>query len=515
MTYEIKHKLKKSFIHIPLFLLIGFFLSPTLTFASDGETSADERKPEDKEITSFVQMEFIVQDGVNWNDIEVVTNDGIVTLSGVADNILEKERSIHIAKSIKGVRAVVNKIQVRDANVPDLQLERNIENALLTDPATDSYEVNVSASNGKVILTGKVDSWQEKQLSETVAKGVAGVQEVENNIYFEFTKNRTDHEIKSDIEQTLNWDIRVDDGLITVEVKNGKVTLTGTVGSAAEQSQAVVDSWVAGVQEVNDTNLIISKWARDEVMRDDKYVAKTDAAIKKAVKDAFLYDPRVVSFNPEVEVSNGKVTLTGVVDNLKARRAAEIDARNVVGVWKVDNLLKVSGMKGYETDLSILRNVENSLALNPYLDEYDLNVIVKNGVVTLDGNVDNYLEKFEAEDVTSAIYGVRDVKNKLNVEMDALPYAYDYNNWFYYPYGRNPRYSYSPTQTDWEIENNIQSQLWWSPFVNLSDISIDVDNGIANLEGTVDTWNEYYMAEKNAFEGGALGVNNDLEVSSK
>jgi osmotically-inducible protein OsmY len=515
MTHEVKHKLKKSFIHIPLLLLLGFFVAPALSIANDRENTLDERKPEDKEITSFVQMEFIVQDGVNWNDIDVLTNDGIVTLSGIADNILEKERSIHIAKSIKGVRAVVNNIQVRDAKISDQELEKNIDKALLTDPATDSYEVNVSATNGKVTLTGKVDSWQEKQLSEKVAKGIVGVKEVENNIYFEYVKNRTDHEIKSDIVQTLNWDIRVDDGLISVDVNNGIVTLTGTVGSVAEQSQAVVDSWVVGVKEVNDGGLIISKWARDDVMRDDKYVTKSDDAIKQAVRDAFLYDPRVVSFNPEVEVSNGIVTLTGVVDNLKAKRAAEIDARNVVGVWKVNNLLKISGLKNYETDLTIMRNVKNTLALNPYLDEYDLNVIVKNGVVTLDGNVDNYLEKFEAEDVASAIYGVRDVKNKLHVELDALPYAYDYNNWFYHPYGRNPRYSYSPTQTDWEIENNIQSQLWWSPFVNLSDVSIEVDNGIAILEGTVDTWNEYYMAEKNAYEGGALGVDNDLEVSGK
>jgi hypothetical protein len=74
-----------------------------------------------------------------------------------------------------------------------------------------------------------------------------------------------------------------------------------------------------------------------------------------------LYDPRVISFNPEVNVTNGKVVLTGVVSNLKAKRAAEIDARNVVGVWKVENLLKVKGKQDLATDLSIINRVNQTL----------------------------------------------------------------------------------------------------------------------------------------------------------
>jgi hypothetical protein len=40
------------------------------------------------------------------------------------------------------------------------------------------------------------------------------------------------------------------------------------------------------------------------------------------------------------------VTLTGTVDNLKAKRAAEQDAKNTVGVWRVTDLLKVIGRVG-------------------------------------------------------------------------------------------------------------------------------------------------------------------------
>jgi osmotically-inducible protein OsmY len=495
----------------------ALFLFSVLSFAygADGNKTEDREKPNDENITSFVQMELIVQDGVNWNNVDVSTIDGVVTLTGQVDNLLAKDRSVKIAKAIKGVRAVVDQIEVKKTDDTDFDLKTKVERALLLDPATDSYEVDIEAEDGKITLTGKVDSWQEKQLAELVAKGVRGVTDVENEIFFDYDTNRRDMEIRQDIIHTMEYDIRVDEEFVNVEVQDGEVTLSGTVGSMSEQSQAIIDSWVAGVKDVNSEDLLISDWADDEELRDKKYVQKSDEQIKEAIEDAFLYDPRVYSFNPSVSVSGGIVTLSGTVDNLKAKRAAEVDAKNVVGVWKVNNLLKVRSDENFVSDLSINRNVHDALALNPYVDGYDIGVLVDDGKVTLTGYVENYLEKYEAEDAAATIYGVEEVKNKLNVEVDAVPYAYDYNDQFYYPYSRDPRFNYSTTKTDWEIEQDVENQIWWSPFVNLSDVAVEIDNGIAILEGTVDSWNEYYHAEKNAFEGGALGVDNDLEIEEE
>ncbi len=517
MKHLKKYKHKKFYIKIPMLILLvllslTLFANNSHSIIKQNDELSDESKPGDQSITQFIQTELIVQDGVNWNDVDVETQEGIVTLSGEVDNILEKDRSINIAKSIKGVRAVVDKLKIRKTDISDQQLKNDVESALLIDPATDSYELEIEVQDGEVTLSGKVDSWQEKQLAAKVAKGVKGVQALQNEIYFAFDKSRKDIEIKNDIIQTLHWDIRIDDEFVDVNVNEGVVSLSGNVGSASEHSQAIVNSWVAGVRNVDASHLRIVEWSEDEHLRDDKFTQKSDEAIQKAVEDAFLYDPRVISFNPDVSVSNGKVTLTGVVSNLKAKRAAEVDARNVIGVWKVENLLKVRGKRDLMTDLKIMKRVNQTLTLNPYLDSYDVEVLVNNGIVTLDGNVENFHEKYKAEDLASTIYGVKEIKNKINVEFDAMPYAYDYNDWFYQPYGRDFINSYSPVKSDWEIKNNIESQLWWSPFVNMSDVSIEVDNGIAVLEGEVDNWNEYYLAEKNAFEGGALGVDNDLNV---
>jgi osmotically-inducible protein OsmY len=478
--------------------------------ATDIEKNAEDLT--DEEITEAVELELTIQDGVQSYAMDVNTVDGIVTITGETDNILEKERATKIAKMVVGVRGVINRANVKDSGMEDTQIRENVERALLKDPATDSYEITVRVDDGHVELAGVVDSWREKQLSETVAKGVKGVRSLENNITFDYVSERTDYEIKNDIVAALKWDVLVDDALIDVTVNNGKVVLSGTVGSAAEHSEAEVDAWVTGVESVDASQLNIERWARDDDLRKNKYVQKSDQEIKKAVEDAFLYDPRVLSFNPNVRVENGKVTLSGKVDNLKAYRAAEAVAKNVVGVWKVDNRLKIRFEEIYEDD-QIEMDVVDSYIWDPYVENYEIDVEVDNGVATISGEVDNYFEKYHAEDLTSATNGVYAVVNKIEVEGDAAPYVYDYNYYHYRPI--YPTFDETPSvaRRDLEIKDDIENQIWWSPYVNLSDVNVSVDQGTATLTGTVDTWNEYDYAEKNAYEGGAVAVDNNLVVN--
>jgi osmotically-inducible protein OsmY len=139
---------------------------------------------------------------------------------------------------------------------------------LFNDPVTESYEVSVEADeDGKVQLTGMVDSWQEKNLTESVVKGVRGVTAIENAIEIEFASRRLDTEIRPEIERRLQWDVLVDHGLIDVAVDAGVVTLSGIVGSAAEKRRARNDAWVGGVKSVDVSGLTIERWARDEDLR--------------------------------------------------------------------------------------------------------------------------------------------------------------------------------------------------------------------------------------------------------
>ena len=76
-------------------------------------------------------------------------------------------------------------------------------------------------------------------------------------------------------------------------------------------------------------------------------------------------------------------------------------------------------------------------------------------------------------------------------------------------------YDYTPSHTlraDAEIKQDIEDQIFWSPFVDSDTVEVSVDDGEAQLTGTVDSWSERAAATENAFEGGAMWVDNDLIV---
>jgi osmotically-inducible protein OsmY len=363
-----------------------------------------------------------------------------------------------------------------------------------------------------VELAGSVSSWQQRKLAEKVAASVAGVKGVENDILVRYEEKRQDAQIKDEIQKALRWDALVDHALIDVEVEGGKVELKGKVGSAAEKMRAKADAWVAGVSSVTIKNLQVVDWARNERLRKSKYVVKSDSAIRDAVKDALIYDPRVFSFKITPSVEDGTVTLSGTVDNIKAKRAAEQVARNTVGVFQVRNLIRIKTTKPSEAE--IRANLESALAKDPYLEDDEIEPKVSNTTVELEGNVDTYYEKGRADDIAAKAYGVTSIENNLTVRNGKKPLSYDPYLADYYIYDTG-WYDYQPFYTfepDSEIRAEVQDELWWSPFVDAQDVEVEVDDGIVTLSGTVDTIGEWRVATQEAYEGGATWVRNQLRV---
>lgn len=467
----------------------------------------------DQAISDQIYDELAFAPGVVSTKVDVSTSNGIVTLTGTVNNILAKERAARIAETVKGVRAVVNRVEVSpSATRADAQIRMDIESALLEDPATEFYEITTTVDNGEVTLTGTVDSYQERELAKTVAKGVRGVTAIKDEIDVDYTTDRLDSEIKNEIKQTLRWNAYVDNYLINVSVNDGKVALSGTVGSASEKRLAKADAWVAGVTSVDTSKLSVEGWARDDKLRGDKYVIKSEDELREAVKDALLHDPRVMSFNVDVDVVGRMVTLRGEVDNLKAKRAAEQDAKNTVGVSYVDNRLKV-WLDMWPDDSKVAGDIRNALRRDPHVERFEVTVTVIDGTAHLYGTVDSYFEKNRADDVASRVTGVLDVENHLLVDYDAAyiydPYVDDYiSDDELIDYERR-----APLKTDSQIKSSIESELAWSPFVDSDAVTVTVDDGVATLTGTVDTWGESRSATENAYEGGATLVDNDLVVN--
>lgn len=493
--------------------LTGMFLALALLITGAVPAAAREDIG-DEDIGVAVANELLEDEIVQGYLVDVSVEEGIVTLSGTVDNLATKRRATLIAETVRGVRSVINDLTVSPTGLEDDEIQQRVQATLITDPAADAYDIETTVSDNTVRLEGEVTSWHEKRLAAKIAASVAGVQAVENDIEVAYETTRGDREIKEDIMGTLRWDALVDDGMVRIQVDDGFVTLKGTVGSAAEKRRAIHDAWVAGVHDVDAGELKVERWARDQDMRKDKYVPKSDEEVAQAITEALVRHPRTSDFDIRVTVDEGIVTLQGTVDNLKAKRAAAMTARHTVGVWRVKNYLKVR--PGTPSDEQLEEQVAERLAWNPRVQEYDINVKVKNGVVTLDGTVNSYHEKAEADDVAARVYGVVEVENKLNVNDDISGYAEDpyideswemYNyEWYYVPHRG------ATNKSDWEIKEDVHDEFFWSPFVDGSDITVKVDDGIVTLEGTVENMGERMRAAENALEAGASAVDNDLKV---
>lgn len=379
-------------------------------------------------------LDVLYQDQViaaQWIDVD--TQEGIVTLSGKVSSLLMKERATRIAETISGVRSVINTIMVVPPLLSsDRAIESDVKAALLSDPATDLYEVNVHVKDTVVTLSGTVDSWQEKELCGTVAKGVAGVTRINNDLSYKINVERSDAEIAHEIKRALHWDIVVDDALIDVKVIDAAVVLSGTVGSAAEKNRLVKISHMANVKSVDATGVKITFKASDKILRKDKYIGLADVEIRKAVQDAMFYDPRISSFTILAEVDNGVVTLRGTVDNLQAKIAASRTARNTVGVVQVVNRLRVRPLMIYY-DADIKTNILENFQRDPFIQIKEITIAVRNGIVELAGSVNSSFEKSHAEELAMRVNGVVGVNNHLVINAippEPLPYDPFLDDWY-------------------------------------------------------------------------------------
>ena len=459
----------------------------------------------DEQITQAAENELEIDNRVPSHLIDVSARNGIVTLSGSTDHLLAKKRAEDIVLLVKGVKGVINQIDVKAPERTTQELKNDVQKALLNNPATQSYQLEVNAENSTVFLDGTVDSYQEKVLAKRVAMGVKGVKDVIEEIAINFGAERSDIEISAEIKQALRWDTRIDDGLIEVTVNDQKVTLDGTVGSATEKRQAEIDAWVAGVESVDVTSLDIDYWASNDDLRDSKYIDIADEDIKAAITKAYDYDPRITASNPEVIVNDGKVTLRGEVESLQSKRAAEEDARNIVGVWKVKNLLRVRPGE-LEEDNVLKERVIEMIKMDPYLDRHELDVRVFNGKATIKGTVGNFFEKRHAENVVSDVTGIIEVQNNLDVKEERI---------------LNTQRSVDPPpvtlkqqphKPDWQINEDVKEEFFWSALIDENDVSIQVLDGHVEITGEVATQAERKAITENAYEGGARSVDNDVEV---
>jgi len=144
-------------------------------------------------------------------------------------------------------------------------------------------------------------------------------------------------------------------------------------------------------------------------------------------------------------------------------------------------------------DTDVRRNVETELKWEPSVSHADaIGVGVKDGVTTLSGYVDSYLEKWAAERAAERVSGVTAVVNRLEVQ---LPDGF--------------------ARTDEEIAAAAANALRWNLSVPTGRVKIEVSDGWLTLNGDVD-WQYQRDAAESAVQylAGVKGVTNVIVIKS-
>lgn len=465
-------------------------LTVFLTTVFLAQAAAAASPIDDGKIRGVIQRYLAAETAVSAENVEIHVNDGVVMLSGSTDNLLQKNQIARIAESVRGVRAVIDDTRVVPALREDDAVARDVRAALARSASLGIGENTVAVEKGVVTLQGTVDSWVRSRLAERRAMSVRGATKIVNQIVVIPGRHRDDKTIQMDIMKRLQSDLYVDASGIDVAVTGGRVRLKGYVRTAAEKRRAAENAWVAGVVAVEDRQLI-AKWPQKETMqRPSPYIRQSDQTILKAVEDALLMDPRVNAANPDVSVINGVVTLSGVVDTLYAKRAAEADALNTTGVWKVDNQLHLR-YRAFPADGEVESMIRDVFKRDAELHPLDLGVDVADNHVRLSGSVKTMGQKIRAENIASQIDGVLTVENRIKVQPDEK----------------------TASEKDSDIKSAIEDELFWSPYVDSDRITVTVTNGRALLKGGVANRFVGRIAVQNAFEGGGQTVQTQLALN--
>lgn len=217
---------------------------------------------------------------------------------------------------------------------------------------------------------------------------------------------KTDLEIQNDVMDELKWEPFLNASEIGVAVKNGVVTLSGTVDSYLKKKEAEkAAERVSGVKAV----------AEDIMVRYTNSVVDNDTDIAHAVVNALKWHSAIKDERMKVKVEDGVVTLDGDVDWAFQKNAAQSQIENLLGVKRINNNLIVKNSMPVK---DIKQKIKAAFHRSATIDSEKVNIEITGTKVTLKGTVRSWAEKHDAESAVWAAPGINEVDNQLEVKSE-------------------------------------------------------------------------------------------------
>jgi osmotically-inducible protein OsmY len=208
----------------------------------------------DAQIQTDVSHTLAWDPSIHHERIGVTATDGIVTLSGSVPSYFEKMEAEKITQRVGGVKAVVEKIDVKSIDSylrDDEGIAQAILNQFKWSFSVPSQLVKVKVEKGWVTLSGEVEWDYQREAAKACTQDLMGVKGVSNQITLKARTIEADA-VKHQIEKALQNAAARDSKQIKVAVHGSTVTLSGYVDSLAEMENAKWAAWGApGVMRVD------------------------------------------------------------------------------------------------------------------------------------------------------------------------------------------------------------------------------------------------------------------------